>query len=300
MPTRFRSSDLCVLLFVLPVLLSLPALGPQGDPQPVDQATTDARTILARAIEAQDPNDVASGLRDLTVDLQLTMRDPEKGTFTVDVEQTFEPPDHLWSRVREDALSGVVYEEGFDGTTAWHHGKDGLISFEGPDFKVDRKRIKEQIERTQLLVRFFFLANLEGELKDLKKIRDDERTIGSGVASKTVRAHVLEGRGVVDVANIGPARLLLWIDHDTHHLLGARLERDEAPDEPMQFCFWFHRPNPQGVIVPGKIELYLRDESRPLLQIFMRAEEAGNDQIVNGIRFNTEPAASLFSPPDPD
>lgn len=267
-------------------------------------------SILSRAAAAQQAGEYASGVKDLHVHLYLQVRDPDKGRVEFDIERKYRAPDRLWTRLEDSALSGVSQQDGFDGKLAWNLDEktDEVVKFEGPEFRADRNRIQQDLKTMGRLVKFFFLENLVGEIREVERLPDGSSEDGS------LRSFVISGLGDLGEEAGGTKRITVWIDQRTHYLLGARVEPvDEGKSEDAegaeattshrkqdvtQFCFWHHRPTPQGIVVPGSVKIYVNDEPQPSQEISIRTVEGEDGEDLNEILFNVGLDDDEFGPPD--
>lgn len=260
----------------------------------------DAKAIVERAIAAQRAGKLALDVRDFEVRATLNNSD-QNGRLTFDVDCRFKAPDKVWTDVTERAMTDKKFVEGFDGRTAWMKDGDGTTLYEGRDFLEDRKKLQETAQTMRRLLRFFFLENLAKDVAEWERLDDHVETNRDDVET---RAYVVTGIGKnPESADAGMARVTLWVDQTKSHLLGVRLEPVEetnasqtSPSEGssggvLQFCFWFHRENPQGVIVPGSIKVYHDDEKQPSQILTLLVKDGKND-----IRFNVGLKDELFSP----
>lgn len=268
-------------------ILTCLVLAPAARVQPADDL--DARSILERAIAAQGAGRIAGDVVDFVARATLTNRDPEKGRITFDVECRFKDPDKVWTDVSEAALSGKRFQEGYDGRVAWYRDDRGVRLYEGPDYRTDRDKMRQTARTMRNLLRFFFVQNLAQNLQDLERLGDDSVTGRDGV---TTHAYRIQGVGKRPDADAGQTRVTLWIEKQTSALLGVRLTPEGGDGEEITFCFWHHRKNPQGVLVPGSVKIYHGDEEHPSQVLAFRVVDGRND-----IRFNAGLEDSLFSPP---
>lgn len=249
-----------------------------------------AEDILERAVAAQHAGDLARTVRDFEAKAFLQRRQ-DGSRIDLDVVRRFRLPDRLWTQVHERAVSGARYQQGFDGKRAWLYDevRRELVLLEGPDYRTDRQRIETDVRTMRQLLRFVFLENLVREAAPWRRLDDESRD--------GVHAYVVEGRARLEELGEGETIVRLWIERESGRLLGARLENERSG--PIQFCFWHHRPNPQGVIVPGTVKVYRRDEPEPSEFLALEVEEDEDGRLVNAIRFNVGFPDSIFSPPEP-
>jgi len=256
---------------------------------------------VERAIAAQRAGKLAQDVRDFEVRATLSNRD-QNGRLTFDVDCRFKAPDKVWTDVTERAMTDKRFIEAYDGRTAWLKDDDGVTLYAGRDFLEDRKKLQETAQTMRRLLRFFFLENLAKDIDEWERLPDHEETDRDGEV--TARAYVVTGvgRNPEGGADAGMARVTLWVDQTTSYLLGVRLEPPEgSKPEPgahagrgiLQFCFWFHRKNPQGVIVPGSIKVYHDEAESPAQILTLLVKDGEND-----IRFNVGLKDDLFSAED--
>jgi hypothetical protein len=270
-------------------------LFPTDDPPAAAAATPSAADILDRAIEVQHGEKIGNTIKDFEVKLRLKRND-EQAKVELDVVRRFKAPDRIWTQVHE-AITATTYVEGTDGKVSWHsNAKDGVTLYDGPDFRTDIQRVDEDRRAMQLLMRFILLTNLKPTLTNLKRADAEE---AKALKDYGMRTYVVEGRGTLSDSEIGTATVRLWIDMDDFQLMGARLERDSAPQHPLHFCFTMHRPNRQGVSIPGRVELYERDAPKPSQELIIEGEDH-DGTTVNAMTFNGGIDDALFLPPDAD
>lgn len=265
------------------------------DPPAAAVQTPTATEVLDRAIAAQHGEKIGNTIKDFEVKLRLKRND-EQAKVELDVLRRFKAPDRIWTEVHE-AVTATTYVEGTDGKVSWHsNAKDGVTIYDGPDFRTDVQRVEEDRRAMQLLMRFILLTNLKPTLTELKRNEAEE---AKALKDYGMRTYVVEGRGTLTDSEIGSATVRLWIDMDDHQLMGARLERDSAPQHPLHFCFSMHRPNRQGVAIPGRVELYERDAPKPSQELVIEGEEH-DGETVNAMTFNGGLDDAIFLPPDRD
>ncbi len=273
------------MLRIAPLFLLLLSLGAAGD-------ALSPREILEAAAIQQRADAVEGEVESFYVKLYLQRRDPNGSRLEFDIQRKFKAPNRLWTRVEERALSGTNYQQGFDGKQAWmfDEKKNAVTLLDGPDYRTDRENIQQDLRMMRQLLRFFFLDNLVSTLTDLERLED--------ATDDKVTAYVVKGRGRLPPEEGGTADVTIWVDQATRNLLGVGLEfLDEGTErvrEKLQFSFWFHRPNEQGVIVPGQIKLYRNDEEKPSETIAIDVDESRD---VNRILFNVGVEDSVFLPP---
>ncbi|MFG0315622.1 MAG: hypothetical protein ACF8XB_00010 [Planctomycetota bacterium JB042] len=252
-------------------------------------ARAEVRRILENAAAAQNADAVAADLRDFSVRLYLTRRDDEGSRVELDVHRKFKAPDMLWTRIEEKAISGSTFQQGFDGKTSWMHDedRDETLLYEGPEYRTDRKQIETDLKTMRQLLRFLFLRNLIPALSDLERLED--------ASDGDLHTMVVRGRGRLPETDDKECVVTLWIEKGTDLLIGARLEVEG--NVPMQFCFWNHAPNPQGIVVPGSTKVYRNDEELPseVLSIVGLQDDDGDPR--NDILFNTGIDDGTFRPP---
>ena len=275
-------SALILALFFSAGLLNHPATDGLG-----------AEAILEQAARAQRGAELAHQVTSVDLSLYLKIRDREKGRVEFQVERKFQLPDMIWTRITDTALSGTVQQTGYDGRQGWNHDekKDQTILLEGPDFRKDLESLQNEMKTMRQLVDFFFLENLRPQLTDLERLPDQSSESGE------LRSLVVRGRGELDLRAGGPAQVTLWIDADSFRLLGVRLVPDQRPETSEQFCFWRHRPTPQGVVVPGSVKIYRNDEALPSEEIALHTLEGEDGGLLNKISFNQKMDGAQFRPP---
>ncbi len=261
-------------------------------PQPAEEP--DAAAILKRAAEAQRAGDFAGEVLDFHVKLYLQVRDPERGKMEFDVERKYKAPDRIWTLVREKAFSDAVYEEGYDGTGAWRYDRktEKLVRYEGPDFKTDRLKVLRELDDMRQLLRFFFLERQIENLKELKRLPDEPDEQGGGPSL------VIEGQGDLEEGEGGLVRVRAWMEPETFVLRGVRIEDLEQPGKSLGFRFSHHRQTPQGLYLPGAVQVYRNGEEEWSEKIALVTEEAEDGADQNSIRFNVGLTDEVFSPPE--
>ena len=251
---RQRGAAIAATALVLAAAAAAPA---QETP-----AAPTAGEILARAIAAQG---LPPG-RDPAADLPLALRakvnlqyTSEQGdVISVDAERRFlggsGGPDRIWTRAVPTADRESETIVAFDGETPWLWSrKAGLRRLDQPGGENDRRQLQHDLETTALLTRAFLLRNLPAQLEDLRRLED--------VSAWGHTAWVIEGSARIDRGG-EPRRvaLRLYVDQANGWLLGARVSVER--EEPLQICLTKHE-RVDGVVVPGRIELYWNDEPEP-------------------------------------
>ncbi len=243
-----------------------------------DQELT-ASEILSRAAEAQGPP-LAPDQISLHAQMVLHLRDEQGDDIQVTAERKFQPPHLIWTRLEEEH-TGTINTVGFDGTQSWFHsGKDDRVQLlVGADFEPDRKKLRADIDQTQLLMRVFFLANLIPTMSDFERLPDESAFGKTAYRVAAKGSHEEAGRD-------RPARLELWIEHDSFRLYGARLTYLDGDQESLHLCFWAHERNEEGIVVPREIQIFVPGNESPAQTLY-----------VGKIRFRAPLQAKDFRPP---
>ena len=218
-----------------------------------------ANQIFDRAAKAQ-AGDITSTPSELSLQAQMLIRTIAQNgqDVQIQVQRKFLSPAYIWTRMDDD-FSGSFTYSGFDGERGWYRKEGRTIYYDGAEFDADRKRLQRDIEDTALFARVFLLHNLRAELRDLRRLEDET---GHGLT-----AYVLEGSGNLQPAIKNAAaetvNVKLWIDQAAgNQFLGARVTFANSPRPPLQICFTRHRIQ-NGVTIPGHIEIYENDASKP-------------------------------------
>jgi hypothetical protein len=304
------------LTFALAVALAAPAApllaqepaAPPKPPQPAEEVTapplaeppgpSPAAALLAAAALAQDAAGLGKDLETVEVRAIITTRDREKGTLNYDVVRQWKAPDAIRTEIAE-AATGKRFVEGFDGTTAWLEDAAGVTIYEGPNFKGDRKRVREDLELMELMLRCFFLANLDAALDEEGAVEDATLAIPARDdpdADVEVATKVVTGRIELPELIGGESRVVLHFEAETLHLLRIRAVPDDPAFAPIELHLDGHVRNAKGVSIPQNVAVYRGDTAEPWQQIHLEGEEQGDD-VINNIRFNGEIDPARFSPP---
>ena len=221
-------------------ILSAPAVAQSDAPT--------AMEILDQAIAAQNGETFAAYVPDFEVRLTMTDTHPERGRINFDVDCRFKKPNRIYTAVTETALSGKSFTEGFDGQQAWYQDQDGVRLYEGRDYVEDRRKLTETASTMRQLLRFFFLGNLKKGLRSLE--RGEDASHEDARSGKTIHAYYLTGVGSRGGSDDGETEVQIWVEKETHYLLGVTFTPVDDPAGKVNFSFSYHRPNPQGVVVP--------------------------------------------------
>ncbi len=275
-----------------PLVLLVALCGLDSLPVP-DAAELTADQIFSRAAAAQHAGDLAKNITSLEVKLLMSVNDRQKGRVSFDVERKFKLPDRLWTKSSETSLTGVSIQDGYDGKVAWHHDEkdEKTVLYTGPDYKGDRRRIQRDMRTMRRLIKFFFLENLRPQLSEMRRLADGADSSGD------LRSFVIEANGNLEEGDESKAEIRVWIAQDDYRLLGVRLVTEENPDAPQQFCFWHHRNSPQGLWVPGSVQIYTNGEATPGQEIAIGVVENEDGERLNDIVFNREIEDDVFRPP---
>jgi hypothetical protein len=231
-----------------------------------------ASEILQKAIEAQGLPPVKDAAADvppaLYAKVYLEYTSDKGDRISVDVERKYlaqkDGSGLIWTRVVPTSDKSAETIVGFDGKRPWLWSKQaaaangkGLRWLDEPGSETDLKQLEEDLASTALLTKSFLLRNLPSQLTDLTRLDD--------VSRDGLTAWVIEGKAeVVQDGQKKPTRLRLYVEQKTAWLYGARVMIEDA--NPLQICLWKHE-KVDGVVIPGKIELYWNDAKEPA-QIF--------------------------------
>jgi hypothetical protein len=244
---------------------------PTNPPKSASASATSptAAEVLAFAIAAQGrpAGAPASGPLPLALHAKanLQFETAEGHRISIDAERRFlapkDGPRMVWTR----AVSTFDKKEtqmGFDGRKPWFWSKEsGVRWLTEPGTENDRANVEEDLETSELLARSFLLENLKSELKELRRLDD--------VARDGLTAWVVEGDAEVDRNEVNGAngaktkrklKLRLYVEQKSHFVFGARVAVEG--ETALQICFTQHEKS-NGVVVPGKIEIYRGDDPKP-------------------------------------
>jgi len=257
-----------------------------------------ALELLGRAVAHQAPKQLTGkdSIRDLMVRIQAEVWDyrpekPEKQSITVSRYLTASP-----ERFRSEwrTLANTLVN-GFDGRRFWfaeydvHGAKQDARLLIGDPYKNDKKRIRDEMEETRYLIRFFFLGNLKGE--EIVFTLKPEETIE--VFGKKKVCQVLHR--VNAKADSSEPPLSLWIEKSTLNLVRAVAHATKEKQKSLRFTFRYDKavqPRVKGVLFPFKMELHERTSGTRDYRIVSRAT-----LLENGINFNGGLKKELFRAP---
>jgi len=289
-----RLTPLALVLLVVPFGALLCAQEAKK-PAPSDPA---ALKLLDRAVAHQAPKQLTGkdSLRDLMVRIQAEVWDyrpeqPERQSITVSRYLT-SAPERFRSEWRTLASTLV---NGFDGRFFWfaeydvHGAKQDARLLIGDQYKSDKQRIRDEMEETRYLIRFFFLGNLKGEeiVFTLKSAETIE------VFGKKRACHVIHR--VNAKADSSEPPLSLWIEKSTLNLVRAVAHATKERQKNLRFTFRYDeavQARVKGVLFPFKMELHERLSSAKEYRIVSRAT-----LLENGINFNGGLKQDLFKAP---
>jgi hypothetical protein len=203
------------------------------------------------------------------------------------VERRFTDEGKIWTRVLE-SVSNSDREQGFDGKSYWlWDAKLKRIDLTGAEHQADRKKIEQDIDQMRLLMKVFFIRNLEPQLKNVQRLEDESR---EGLTS-----YVLEGDSTLTQGGKEtPVKVRLWFLKSRdgksteapvpYDLLGVRVTRaDGSP--PDTLSFWNHEKTEQNVIMPGKIKIFRGSEKDPSTEL-----------AIDRLSFNVKLEPAAFAP----
>ncbi len=234
-----------------------------------------ASQILDRAIAAQGlPKDVDPAAElplalHALVNLQFTT---DRGDLlSVDAERKFlapkDGPALVWTRVVPTAKRDEETILAFNGQRPWLWSKaaaglgHGVRWLDEPGGEQDRKQLEDDLDTTALLTRSFLLRNLPTQWKEPRRLSD--------VSGFGVTAWVIEGKAEIERDGAKKSVLLrLYVEQTKAWLMGARVLVEGEPAQ--QICFTRHE-TVDGVVVPGKIEIYVADEPKPRQTLYVRS-----------------------------
>ncbi|MFO0982437.1 MAG: hypothetical protein U1E76_11995 [Planctomycetota bacterium] len=249
--------------------------------------------IITKAKERQGGADLLKIEDFVATNVTVQLPDEHGNVNETSVDRRFAADGRLWTRIRE-SVTGGDYQEGFDGKKYWHYdaskGREIDIT-SNPEYAADRKKIGEEVDQMRLLLKVFLIRSLAEQLASIERLPD---------ASKDgVQAYVLQGEGKLGEHGKEPmpAKITLWFakqdcGHDgpqRYDLLGARIAREDG-SPPDTLCFWFHSRTPQGIVLPGKVQMFRGDEKKPYLTLGFSEKE------TQRIKFNNGFAAGDFGP----
>jgi len=279
------------------LVLSLGAvLYAKGAEKPADTSVA-ALEILDRAIAHQAPKQLTGtdAIKDLMVRIQAEVwnyrtKDPVKSSITVNRYLT-SSPERFRSEWRTLANTLV---NGFDGRLFWfaeynvHQVKTDARLLIGDHYKSDKRRIRDEMEETRYLIRFFFLGNMKGEgIVFAKKTDEAIDAYGSKACHVLTRVN-----GNPDTSE---PPLTLWIEKSTLNLVRAVAHATKDRQKSLRFTFRYDeavQPRVKGVLFPFKMELQERLPGVKDYRIVSRAT-----LLEKGIDFNSGLKKSLFVAP---
>ena len=267
------------------------ALLPAGSSASQDEQELGADEILDLAIARQNGQQYAAYTADFEVRLMMIDNHPQRGKVTFDVDCRYKKPNRIYTSVREP-VTEREFVEGFDGQNAWYKDQDGLKLYEGRDYVEDRKKLTDTAATMRRLLRFFFLGNLKKSLRDVERGPDASYT--DPKTGQTIHAYYVTGLGSEGGSDDADTKVEIWVEKKTHYLRGVTFTPIDDEVRSVNFTLAYHRPNPQGVVVPGMIKVFHAGQRKESQRIVLLTEDGRND-----IRFNVGLKDDLFSPPEP-
>jgi len=283
--------------FVLLIAAAGAPLAAQDAKKP-PQTDKAALAILDRAIAHQAPKQLTGpdSIRDLMVRIQAEVWDhrpekPERQSIRVSRYLTSSP-----ARFRSEwrTLANTLVN-GYDGRYFWfaeydvHNAKQDARLLLGDQYKSDKQRIRDEMEETRYLIRFFFLGNLKG--KEIVFTMKPEETID--VFGKKKPCHVLHR--VNAMADSSEPPLTLFLEKSTLNLVRAVAHATKEEQKSLRFTFRYDeavQPRIKGVLFPFKMELHEKPSAAKEYRIVSRAT-----LLENGIDFNGGLKKELFIAP---
>lgn len=226
----------------------------QESAAPAEARPSRADTLLLRAIRHQGTEEGA--IRDFVIRLacEVTRRD---GVRTEEQDVTLTRFLRLLpeERFRSDTIvSGNIIKHGFDGKRYWLDDGESVTSLFGPRYEKDRAEIKAEIRDTRLLLRLFFLSNLEAPGTRF-------RFVGRGVARAWGEEYPCD---ILHRQDLDPEstrrRFTIWLHQKTGRLIKVRILAAGKPARDPDLIFSFHydeveQPRCGKVLFPMKIEV---------------------------------------------
>ena len=268
---------------LLTLVLSAVALG-DGGTSPTSPSATE---ILAKARERQGGDELARELKNVEARLFVTLRDEQGNANQLKVERRFSEEGKIWTRVLE-TVSNSDREQGYDGKNYWlWDAKLKRVDLTGAEHQADRRKIEQDIDQMHLLMKVFFIRNLEPQLKNVTRLEDDSRD--------GVLAYVIEGDSTLaQGGHETPIKVRLWFFKSRdgkqgdgpvpYDVLGVRITRSDG-SPPDTLCFWNHEKTEQNVIMPGQIKIFHGSEKNPSTEL-----------AFSDLRFNVKLDPSAFTP----
>jgi hypothetical protein len=289
---------LLVLSLLFPLLVGPNLVGADEEKKKSDP---EAIALLDKAIAHQAPKEFAGAdaIKDLMVRISAELWDyrkepPVMSAIQVSRYLTLEP-----ERFRSEwRPTGRRMVQGFDGRRYWYAEYDHVGAktdarlLLGDAYKDDRKRIRDEMDETRHLLRFFFLTNLKGDHVVFTKAADETiDAFGSRACHVLNRVNTEEGSA--------ERPLTLWIEKKTLNLVRATAHAIPTDRRSLQFTFKYDtsgviQPRVKGVLFPYKMELHEKIRDAKGFRIVSRAT-----LLENGIAFNSGLKATLFAPPKP-
>jgi hypothetical protein len=284
-----RLSLVALFLFAAPLAAQEAEKPAKSDPA--------ALSLFERAVAHQAPKQLTGpdAIRDLLVRIQAEVWDyrgekPEKQSITVS-RYLASGPDRFRSEWRTLANTLV---NGFDGRFFWfaeydvHGAKQDARLLVGDQYKSDKQRIRDEMEETRYLIRFFFLGNLKGDGIVLTK-KPDETIDAFGKRECEVLHRVNPD------ADTAEPPLSLYIEKKTLRLVRAVAHATKKRQKSLRFTFRYDeavQPRVKGVLFPFKMELHEKPSEAKEYRIVSRAT-----LLENGIDFNGGLKKTLFKAP---
>jgi|GEM_PF-2720712 len=249
---------------------------PQPAPPPPVEAVR-ALEILNEAAEVQGGAQILESLESFRASFKLEVFDPDSGRGNFEVERLFAYRDDegiMWTRKKVDDAQAPYTELVYNGLDAWRidaEGKVTVFTDRPSTFKTDINNIERDVRLTAQLFRFFFVRNLIGWAQNLRHLGERE------IEGRTCAMIHGEARAWLGDREETRVRLEIAVDAETHVISQVKL-RELIPAEEVQgllgdggqrrtFRFERYYRNSQNVLIPCRVKIYGRDESRHEMQL---------------------------------
>ena len=258
-----------------------------------------AEEILSKAAEVQGGKEIAAHLKNFKAKFESTYFDPEKARVIYDVTRVFMFPSYIWTE-KKHGMNKKPSIQGFDGQDGWiimPNGKLVVYTDKPATFKTDMENLERDARLTKEMFRYFFIANLRDQVKELSR-KSDKPVPRS---NKIDPAFVIEGKTTGWIDKNKTVRLKIYVDQKTYQVKAVQMD-DLGSSRRRLFLFDLYHKNRQGVLVPVSVKMFSGNDPEPEISIDMDfakgKDKEGKDILYPLIDFNLDIDFKLFAIPD--
>lgn len=289
MKTFFQ--NLILLSFLLPLL---------GLSQEKTDVEPTAEQILDMAAKKQGGERIAKKPVSFEAYFTTQYYNKEKGQINFEVKRIFQAPYKLWTRKNRENKKPTY--EVYDGEDSWFVEADGkvIVYTEKPaTHKTDIENIERDAKLTRQMLKFFFVAAMKKEIKDLKRVKDSIAPTADNKRGEP--SFLLEGKSTGWIGGEKETTVVLhiYVGKKSHQVNAVRMMDPNHGGMARLFLFSKYMENDQGVRIPLNIKMFRGTDPFPEMTIGIFCErKEETKKVIPRIWFNKKVDPKLFICPE--